>query len=106
MRDMNEAADRFITAILETDTYKEYRVALEKVKNEPGLKVQIDEFRSRNYEIQMGDECDLGKLDQLEKEFEEFREKPLVAEFLAAELAFCRMMQEVNLRITEAIHFE
>lgn len=30
----------------------------------------------------------------------------MVSDFLAAELAFCRMMQDINLRLTEALHFE
>ena len=31
---------------------------------------------------------------------------PVVDDFFRAELAFCRMMQEVNLRVTEAIDFD
>ena len=45
-------------------------------------------------------------MDAFEQEFERFREDPVVDEFLRAELAFCRMMQEINLYITEAVNFE
>ena len=48
----------------------------------------------------------LAKLDAFEKEFEEFRANPLVDDFLRAELAFCRMMQEVNVQITAELDFE
>ena len=44
--------------------------------------------------------------EQFEKEYADFRENTLVSEFLAAELAFCRMMQDINLQVTEAVHFE
>ena len=45
-------------------------------------------------------------LEAFEREYANFREEPLVSEFLAAELAFCRMMQDINLHLTEAVHFE
>ena len=46
------------------------------------------------------------KLDQFTRENEAFRENPLVSDFLAAELAFCRMMQEIGLYVTDQMHFE
>lgn len=106
MNNVDAAVEHLIGQILQSDTYLEYCKALKKVKQEPGLKEQIDEFRARNYEIQNGSISDLCKVDQLEREYEEFRENALVEEFLSAELAFCRMMQEINLHITEALHFE
>ena len=46
------------------------------------------------------------KIEAFEREYEDFREQPMVADFLAAELAFCRMMQRNNDEIMEAIDFE
>ena len=45
-------------------------------------------------------------IEAFEKEYRDFRENPLVNDFLAAELAFCRMLQNNNARITDAIDFE
>ena len=45
-------------------------------------------------------------LDQFTRENEAFRENPLVSDFLAAELAFCRMMQEIGLYVTDQMKFE
>lgn len=45
-------------------------------------------------------------MDAFEKEYEEFREDSMVDDFLRAELAFCRMMQEITLCITEMVDFE
>ena len=67
---------------------------------------QIDDFRTRNFELQTSGDCAFDKLEAFEKEYEGFRENVLVDEFLAAELAFCRMMQEINIRITEAMQFD
>lgn len=106
MNNVEGATTQLITEILQSDTYREYKEQCTKVDAEPGLKEQIDEFRRRNYEMQMDQDCAFDKIDQFEKEFASFREKPLVADFLAAELAFCRMIQTINLRITEAVQFE
>ena len=43
---------------------------------------------------------------QFTRENEAFRENPLVSDFLAAELAFCRMMQEIGLYVTDQMKFE
>lgn len=106
MDNVDYAVEQLIESVLASDIYKEYYRQLEKIKEEPGLKEQIDEFRRRNYILQTRQEYDFNKIDEFEREYEDFRENPLVSDFLAAELAFCRMMQKINLHITEAIHFE
>ena len=45
-------------------------------------------------------------MDELEREFEDVRAIPLVDDFLAAELCFCRMMQEINEMIWDEIDFQ
>lgn len=106
MSKMEEAMNQLIAAIKESDAYREYIRQLEKVKQQPDLKKQIDDYRARNYEMQTSGDAAFEKIAQFEKEYEGFRENPYVSDFLDAELAFCRMMQEMNLRITEAIDFE
>lgn len=106
MSNMEQATDIFIAAIKESEVYKTYRTELEKVKAYPELKAQIDDFRAKNYELQMASDNNYDKLDRFEKEYENFREQPLVADFLAAELALCRMIQHINTQITEGLDFE
>ncbi len=106
MNTIDSAAEEFIRAIRDTDTYKSYRTELEKVKREPGLKAQIDDYRKRNFEFQSSLDNDFNKLDRFEKEYESFRANPLVSDFLAAELDLCRMMQRVNARIIAGLDFE
>ena len=83
-----------------------YRQELEKVKQYPELKAQIDDFRKRNFEFQQSTDSNFSKLDSFEREYETFRENPMVSDFLAAELAFCRLMQRLNTRITAELRFE
>lgn len=106
MSKIDSAVETFITAIMDTDEYREYDLQRNRVKKYHELKAQIDEYRLRNFLLQTREDTAFEKIDQFEKEYEGFRENPLVSDFLAAELAFCRMIQGINMRITEAVHFE
>lgn len=101
-----ESVQGLITDILDSEIYKEYRRYLQEVKECPGLKEKLDEFRTRNLSLQAGEHTTFEQLDLFEKEYADFRENPLVDHFLAAELALCRMLQRVDRMLVEAIHFE
>ena len=105
-KNVNDAVSMLISEIKKSAVYIEYKENLSEVNQYPDLKKQIDEFRTRNFELQNSADCAFDKLEQLEKEYEDFRENPLVSDFLAAELAFCRMMQDINNQITEAVQFD
>ena len=103
---VNEAVKQLVEAIRNTDAYLEYQRQLARVKDQPELKRQIDDFRIRNFELQTSKDTNFDKIDQFTRENEAFRENPLVSDFLAAELAFCRMMQEIGLYVTDQMRFE
>lgn len=103
---VNEAVKQLVDAIRNTDAYLEYQRQLVRVKEQPELKRQIDDFRTRNFELQTSKDTNFDKIDQFARENETFRENPLVSDFLAAELAFCRMMQEIGLFVTDQMRFE
>lgn len=102
------AVDIFVESIKETDTYKNYCIQLQKIKQQPEKYEKVNEFRKRNFELQNSAQTDdlFEKIDAFEKEYEKFREDAVVDDFLRAELAFCRMMQEVDILITEKLDFE
>lgn len=106
MNTIDIALSRLAAAILDSREYKEYDQQRNKVKAYPELKAQIDEFRKRNFELQTSADNAFEKLEEFEKGYSDFRENPMVSDFLAAELAFCRMMQNISLHLTEALHFE
>ena len=103
---MEHALNAYIQEILNSPEYKEYAEIRDKVKLYPDLKAQIDEFRTRNFEIQRSNDAAFEKLEVFEREYGEFRDIPMVSEFLEAELAFCRMMQQNNNVIMNAIRCE
>lgn len=45
-------------------------------------------------------------MDKLEREKSKICENSLAAEYLAAELAFCRVIQEINWEFVEKLDFE
>ena len=107
MIEIEQALERFIGEIKRTEVYKEYSRQKEKVSRFPELKAKIDEFRIRNFQLQsaaVGDEL-FDKIEDFEREYEKFREDPLVSDFLAAELGLCRMMQQINMTMTEELDF-
>ena len=97
---------QLIADILASDIYRKYDIQRIRVNAIPELKAQIDEFRRRNLELQTDENTTIAQIDSFEREYARFRENPIVDDFLAAELAFCRLMQDINLRLTDAMHFE
>lgn len=106
MSNIDNAVELMIETILNSEEYKAYQQELARVKQSPELKAQLDEYRRRNFLLQNSADYAFDKLEEFEREFKEFRENPLVEAFLTAELSFCRMMQGIDVRITEALHFE
>ena len=106
--EVQKALEQLAQAIKDSDIYREYRRQSEKVDNTGDMREKIDEYRVRNFELQNSVQTEdlLDKLDAFEREYEKFREDPLVEEFLDAELAFCRMMQEIDVKLAEAMDFE
>lgn len=106
--DVMEAARKLAGLIRETDVYQEYLHQREILQRQPELYKQVNEYRQKNFDIQS--QADSGELfdrmEAFEREYREFRENPLVDDFLRAELAFCRMIQEMNVLLTSEIDFE
>lgn len=102
------ATKQFADTIMTSDTYKEYLYQRETIKKQPELYEKVNEFRQRNFDLQNEADSDdiFDRMEAFEKEYEKFRENPFVDSFLRAELAFCRMMQEVYVLLAEEIDFE
>ena len=106
MEKLENAVVDLIGAIKDTEEYRKYVEQKEGLKQFPELKAQIDEYRRRNFAMQMEKSAVFEKIEQFEREYEGFREDRRVSDFLAAELVFCRMMQKMELRIIDSLDFE
>ena len=106
--DIKEETHLFAELLRKTDIYLEYTEARNAIKQDPELYRQVNEFRQRNFDLQHNtrEEDVMDAADAFERENEEFRANPLVDRFLGAELALCRMLQEVSLQVIEEMDFE
>ena len=102
-QNIRNQAEQFVRDIRETDVYKSYTMQLARLKKNPELYKQVNDYRKQNA-VQVDDLFD--KMDYFEKEYKEFRENVIVDDFLKAELALCRMMQEINALIVDGLNFE
>ncbi len=106
MDELQESLDRLVRAVKDSPEYKEYLRMRAKIHMEPEKEKAVNEFRARNYKLHAYSGADLfAEADVMEKEYAPLRSQPNVNEFLAAELAVCRMVQNINFRLMEEIDF-
>ena len=105
---MYRVAMDFIRGIKGSEEFREYKAGLERIQEEPDLYEMVHEFRKKNYMMQIAADSEdyIERLEELDREFEDVRAIPMVDDFLAAELGFCRMMQEINQLVWEEIDFQ
>ena len=105
--DIQAALEQLVTAMKNSEEYVRFKRAEAKVAEFSGLQQRIDEFRCSWYALQSGGSPDLfEQIDRVEEQYADFRENPYVQEFLAAELALCRMFQQVNWTIMQNLDFD
>ena len=69
--------------------------------------VAINEFRKKRFEFQKYEGEDLfEKIDEFQREYQTFKEEPIVREYLAAELEICRLVQEIYGAIDELVDID
>ena len=107
-QNIQNQAEQFVKEICETDVYKTYVMQLERLKKNPELYKQVNDYRKLNFEMQNASQVDdlFDKMDYFEKEYKQFCENVIVDEFLKAELALCRMMQEISALVVDGLNFE
>ncbi|MDE5820830.1 MAG: YlbF family regulator [Lachnospiraceae bacterium] len=108
MKNLEQALNAFVDCVKESDTYQKYVQERKQIELYPDLKWRIDEYRRRMFILQNTEDGDklFDEVEQLEAEGASLRDNGLVNDFLAAELSFCRMMQDVYTRITAELEFD
>lgn len=99
--------DELVVVIRESETYQKFVEMQKKLDAEPELRDQVDEFRMKNFEMQQnfqGDEL-LQRIEEFTDSYAWLRENPLVDQYLSAELAFCRLIQDVGDELTDQLRF-
>lgn len=105
---IDTCTDMLISAIQNGSVYRQYCVALEEVKKIPGLKERVDEYRRLNYIVQnQNNEIELHEaIDDLDAKMQELCKISEVNQFLEAELALCRQLQNISTAIHQGINLD
>lgn len=107
MDQLEERIAELLQAIRQTQEYRRYQDAKNKLHEDPELERKVHEFRKKNHEIQNSGNVDLfWEVDQLERENTAIRKNPLAEEYMSAELDFCRMVQRINWKLIAGLDFE
>ena len=103
-----EETSVLINTIKSTSIYTEFQSALEDLQKYPELKAIADEFREANYQAynSLKDQISFADFDNLEEKRIELAKYPQIDRYLKAEVALCRVLQEVQSRIVAAMCFD
>lgn len=108
MSGLKKETDAFIESVKKSEEYLEYHKRLEEIKQDEELWKKVVDYRRKRYNLQnMANEEELfDKSETFEKDYVALKDTPGVSEYLDAEVALCRLVQEVCMKISEAIDFE
>ncbi len=97
-----------INTIKNTSVYKEYQSSLEDLQRYPELKEITDAFRKENYLTyrEIKSPVSFADVESLEEKRLELVKHPQIDRYLKAELALCRVLQDIQNSIVTAIEFD
>lgn len=107
MNYIEEQTAILIDAIKGSKEYKEYRRLLALVVEQEDLYREINEYRKKSIFIQLhADKNILDVSSALYSEYSTLLRDSLVADFIAAEQAYCRIIREMNHRIMDSLDLD
>lgn len=108
MSNIDYYVNRAIEEIKSENVYRQYTTSLEKLNANPEIKRQVDELRRLNYQAQVkNDDTDsYDTIDDIDDKINELSCIPEVNQSLEAEAALCRLLQDISVRVHEAIHLD
>ena len=97
--------EELVREINESNIYQKHLLALSTLEENVEVKNQVNSLRARNFQFQNESPAEtmFEETNILAEEFYELRKNPMVDEYLDAELALCRMLKRVNIKLSEAI---
>ena len=105
--EMRKAVNQFLNEFQNSSAFRDYKYQKERIRKVPGMKDRINEFRKKRFEFQKYQGEDLfEKIDEFQREYQAFKEEPIVREYLAAELEICRLVQQIYGAIDELVDID
>lgn len=109
MNRLDESISNLVAALKDSPEYRNYQEMWERMKQDPQKVQQVNDFRKRTYLLQNSRDPQVDlftEIDRLQQESAPLRAQPDVSEYIAAELALCRMVQHINYRLMQEIDFD
>lgn len=108
MNRVDEGVGLLAEALKESSEYQKYQEMRAKIHQDSEKERQVNEFRKKVYLLPNSrEQMDLfTEMERLQEESAPLLAQPDVSEYLAAELALCRMVQHINYRLMQEIDFD
>ncbi|MBQ3890656.1 MAG: YlbF family regulator [Lachnospiraceae bacterium] len=107
MTDLTALCSHVVSEICQTPEYRQYEETLKQLKKDEPLYKRVTEYREKNFALQQSDSEDLlDLLDALTNEYEDVINIELASDFIEAEVALCRLVQNFNKDIIAGLNFE
>lgn len=94
-----DEAHKLTQAIRESEEYKQYQAAKEKLKANPELEKNLNDFKAKQVSLQagqmMGQQLDQSAMSQIQSLYGILMQDPLAAEYLQCEMRFSLMINDV-----------
>lgn len=94
-----EEAHRLTQAIRESEEYKQYQAVKEKLKANPELEKNLNDFKQKQISLQagqmMGQQMDQSMMANIQSLYGILLQDPLAAEYLQCEMRFSLMINDV-----------
>lgn len=105
MRGVVEQTDILVDLIKKSNEYSQYQILLKKVMQDQGIYARLNEFRRRNFVLQMNSNADsIDSGAALSNEYADVVNRSDVKEFLSAEQRFVRMIRQIYRTIDKNIN--
>lgn len=94
-----DEAHKLTQAIRESEEYKQYQAVKEKLKANPELEKNLNDFKAKQVSFQagqmMGQQMDQNAVSQIQGLYGILMQDPLAAEYLQCEMRFSLMINDV-----------
>ncbi len=106
--EIQECLSRLVEAIKACPELKEYNEARAELKKDPEKERRVQEYRKMNYRLQNSeDEVDLfTEADRLADEFRDVYHDSVMQDYLKAEAALCKVVQQIDAEVIGCLDFE
>lgn len=108
MDGFDKITDNYIKELKKTKTYKQYKDKLAALKKDEEMWGKVQEYRNKRMELQNNSSpAELyDKEDWFERDYAYIYENKQAREFLEAEVALCRLVQDICYNLTASLEFE